>query len=113
MYMIHSDNYSKRNLPRWLICLIDLVVDYLLFIFPPTQYTVSFETQSPNLYISGQLNLFCFTICFFVSKIIIHTIQEIALESSISNYKINSLSLPLAVVGRSCEASQVIIVHEL
>ena len=34
---------------RWLIYLIDLVVDNLFycFTFPPTQHTVSFETKSP------------------------------------------------------------------
>ena len=42
--------YTKRlNLLRWLIYLIDLVVDNSIqrFTFPPTQHTVSCETKSP------------------------------------------------------------------
>ena len=48
---IHCDEWLKLEtsvLNRWLIYLIDLVVDNLLecFTFPPTQHTVSFESKS-------------------------------------------------------------------
>ena len=52
--VIHSTKgYRSKcrssNLLRWLIYLIDLVVDnlFLCFTFPPTQQTLSFETKSP------------------------------------------------------------------
>ena len=50
---IHSDEKLKLeasvlNFSRWLIYLIDLMVDNLImFTFPPTQHTVSLETQCP------------------------------------------------------------------
>ena len=52
MSYIPDEGRSKRRsskLLRWLIYLIDPVVDNLLkcFTFPPTQHTVSFETKSP------------------------------------------------------------------